>query len=134
MRSTTNLHTIRTRKTATDRIASAIQTTALAEPDATVVLNPTLKMSSATSRGGQRRSVRLAACDGVNHQDFVLLARDFLDAFTGRHVKRLRAGLGFVFGDYLVHFFHVDRCWIVFEKHPIAVGRKRQNLRFHVWP
>ncbi len=32
-------------------------------------------------------SARLAACDGMNHQDFVLLARDFLEAFTGRHVK-----------------------------------------------
>jgi len=30
----------------------------------------------------------------MNHQDFVLIARDFLDAFTGRHIKRLRAGLG----------------------------------------
>jgi hypothetical protein len=23
----------------------------------------------------------------MNHQDFVLPARDFLDAFTGRHIK-----------------------------------------------
>ncbi len=48
-------------------------------------------------------SGRLAACDGMNHQDFVLLARDFLEAFTGRHVKWLRAGLGFIFGNHFVH-------------------------------
>jgi len=40
--------------------------------------------------------VRLAACDGMNPQDFVLLAHDFFEAFTGRHVKWLRAGLGFI--------------------------------------
>jgi len=33
----------------------------------------------------------------MNHQDFVLVARDFLDAFTGCHVKRLRTGLPFIF-------------------------------------
>jgi hypothetical protein len=32
----------------------------------------------------------------MNHQDFVLLARNFPEAFTGRHVKWLRAGLGFI--------------------------------------
>src|SRR5260370_34023091 len=52
-------------------------------------------------------SARLAACDGMNHQDFVLLARDFPEAFTGRHVKWLRAGLGFILGNQFVHFFHV---------------------------
>ncbi len=66
-------------------------------------------------------SARLAARDGMNHQDFVLLARDLLEAFTGRHVKRLRAGLGFIFGNQFVHFFHVGSCRIVFEKRCIAV-------------
>ena len=65
---------------------------------------------------------RLATCDGVNHQDFSLFARDFLDAFTCRHVERLRAGLGFIFGNNPVYFVHVGRFQIVFEKCPIAVG------------
>jgi hypothetical protein len=38
--------------------------------------------------------VQLAARDGMNHQDFALLARDFPDAFTSGHIKWLRAGLG----------------------------------------
>jgi len=67
-------------------------------------------------------SARLAACDGMNHQNFVLLARDFLDAFAGCHVKRLRAGLGFILGNHSVHFIHVGGCGIVFEKRGIAVG------------
>src|ERR1700756_4797013 len=40
--------------------------------------------------------VRLAACDGMNPQDLVLLAHDLFEAFTGRHVKWLRYGLGFM--------------------------------------
>jgi hypothetical protein len=40
--------------------------------------------------------VRLAACAGMNPQDFVLLAHDLFEAFTGRHVKWLRYGLGFM--------------------------------------
>jgi len=70
----------------------------------------------------------------MNHQDLVLLARDFADAFTGRKVKRLRAGLDFVFGDHPVHFFHVGGCWIIFEECAVASGGKRQNLGFHLWP
>ncbi len=38
-----------------------------------------------------------------------------------RHVKWLRAGLGFIFGNHFVHFFHVGGCRIVFEKRCIAV-------------
>ena len=44
-------------------------------------------------------SGRLAARDGMNHQDFILLARDFLDAFTGFHAERLCSGLGFILGN-----------------------------------
>jgi hypothetical protein len=65
---------------------------------------------------------RLAACDGMNHQDFVLPARDFLNAFTGRHIERLRTGLGFIFGNYPVHLFHIGGGRIVFEQCGIAVG------------
>src|SRR5882724_118500 len=64
----------------------------------------------------------LTARDGMYHQDFILLARDFLDAFTGSHVKWLRTGLGFIFGNYLVHFLHIGSCRIVFEKRRIAAG------------
>lgn len=35
----------------------------------------------------------------MDHQGFVLLARDLLDALTSRHVERLRSGPGFVFGN-----------------------------------
>src|ERR1700731_3018239 len=75
-----------------------------------------LAVASAATNG------KLATRDGMNHQDFVLLARNFLDAFTGCHVKWLRAGLGLIFGNHLVHFPHVGSCWIVFEKCRIAVG------------
>src|SRR5882672_5571204 len=64
----------------------------------------------------------LTASDGMYHQDFILLARDFLDAFTGSHVKWLRTGLGFIFGNYVVHFLHIGSCRIVFEKRRIATG------------
>ena len=60
--------------------------------------------------------VRLAACDGMNPQAFVLPAHDFFEAFTGRHVKRLRAGLGFVLRQLLY-----DR------------GTKSRNPGGHVW-
>src|SRR6266478_1974675 len=66
--------------------------------------------------------VRLAARDGMNHQDFALFARNFLDAFTCRHVEWLRTGLGFIFGNYPVYFVHVGGGRIVFEKCCIAVG------------
>jgi hypothetical protein len=39
----------------------------------------------------------------MNHQDFVLPARTFPDAFTGRYIKRLRTSLGFIFGNYAVY-------------------------------
>jgi hypothetical protein len=67
-------------------------------------------------------TARLAARDGMNHQDFVLPARDFLDAFTGRHVEWLGTGLRFIFGNYPVHFLHVSGGRIVFEKCGITVG------------
>jgi hypothetical protein len=67
-------------------------------------------------------SARLAARDGMNHQDFVLVTRDFLEAFAGRHIKRLRTGLGFIFGNHPVYFVHVSGGRIVFEKCGIAVG------------
>ena len=64
----------------------------------------------------------LAASDGMNHQDFALLAGNFADAFARGHVKRLRAGLDFIFGDHPVYFVHVGCGRIVFEKCRIAVG------------
>src|SRR6266849_1388677 len=115
----TNLHTMRARKAITDRIASAIQiqpgrkwTTASVafSPMPAKRLTPPAGLVSAAASG------RLAARDGMNHQDFVLLARDFREAFAGRHVKWLSAGLGFIFGNHVVHFFHVSGCRIVFKK------------------
>ena len=73
----------------------------------------------------------LAARDWMHHQYFALLTCDCLDALARRHIKRLRTSLSFVFGDYLIHFFHVSSGWIVLENRRIAVGGKRQNLRFH---
>src|SRR5258707_3834020 len=92
----TNLHTTRARKAITDRLASAIQiqpgrklTTASVafSPNASERLTPPAGVLSAAASG------RLAARDGLNHQNFVLLTGDFLDAFAGCHVERLRAGL-----------------------------------------
>jgi len=51
--------------------------------------------------------VFVAARDGMNHQDFA---------------KRLRAGLGFMFGNHPVYFVHVGGCRIVFKKRGITVG------------
>src|SRR6266403_6396771 len=69
-----------------------------------------------------RQPRTLAARDGMNHQDFALFARNFLNAFTCRHVEWLRAGLGFIFGNNPVYFVHVGGGRIVFEKCRIAVG------------
>src|SRR4030095_13788276 len=51
----------------------------------------------------------LAACDGMNHQNFVLFAAHFLDAFAGGHVEWLGARLGFIFGNHPVDFIHIGR-------------------------
>jgi hypothetical protein len=64
----------------------------------------------------EQRPGQITARDGMNHQDFALLARDFPDAFTGRHVKWLRTSLSFIFGNHPVYFVHVGRCRIVLEK------------------
>src|SRR5229473_363203 len=119
----TNLHTIRARNAIIDRIAGAIEIPPWRKwTAARVRFGPILTKSHTASRVvSAAASGRLAACDGMNHQNFVLLARDFLEAFTGRHVKWLRAGLRFIFGNHLVHFFHVNGCRIVFEKRSIAV-------------
>src|SRR5262249_8642186 len=69
---------------------------------------------------GPYRATKSASGDGMNHQDFLLLAGDSLDALTGCHVKRLRTGLSFVFGNHAVHFFHVGGFRIVFKKRGIA--------------
>src|SRR5260370_34064083 len=120
----TNLHTTRAKNAITDRIADAIKfrrcgnglplaaDSALCQRCLTL---PAWIVSAAAS-------ARSAACDGMNHQDFVLLARNFLEAFTACHVKWLRAGLGFILGNQFVHFFHVSSCRIVFEKCGIAVS------------
>ena len=66
--------------------------------------------------GGSAAPGRLAARDGMNHQDFALLAGSFADAFTSGHIKWLGAGLGFIFGNHPVYFVHVGSCRIVFKK------------------
>ncbi len=71
--------------------------------------------------GPGRFGSRLAARDGMNHQDFALLGGDFPDALTGGHIKWLRSGLGFIFGNHPVYFVHVGGCRIVFEKRGIAM-------------
>src|SRR5712664_2188979 len=107
-----NLHTTRPRNAITDRFADDIQVPpGLKLTTANVRFSP-MPTKSYTASGvvSVAASARSAACDGMNHQDLVLLARDFLEAFTGRHVKRLRAGLGFILGNHFVHFFHVGGC------------------------
>src|SRR5713226_972396 len=118
----TNLHTIRARNAITARFGGDIQVPpSFKWTTASVRFSPRPTKSYAAARVvSVAASARLAACDGMNHQDFVLLARDFLEAFTGRHVKWLRAGLGFILGNHFVHFFHVGGCRIVFEKRCIA--------------
>src|SRR6266850_2511820 len=119
-----NLHTTRPRNAITDRFAGDIQVPpGLKLTTASVRFSP-MPTKSYTASGvvSAAASARLAACDGMNHQDFVLLARDLLEAFTGRHVKWLSAGLGFILGNHFVHFFHVGGCRIVFEKRCIVVG------------
>src|SRR5439155_2982620 len=118
----TNLHTIRTRNAITDRIAGAIEFRRrgnglpLASDSALCQRSLTLPAGIVSPAA----SARSAACDGMNHQDFVLLARNFLKAFTSRHVKRLCASLGFILGNQFVYFFHVGGCRIIFEKSCIA--------------
>ena len=94
----TNLHTIRARNAIIDRIAGAIEIPQWRKwAIASIRFGPIPTKSHTGSRVvSAAASARLAPCDRMNHQDFVLLARDFLDAFTGRHVKWLRAGLGFI--------------------------------------
>src|SRR5436309_4161031 len=131
----TNLHTTRAGNAITDRIAGAIKFRRRGN-GLPLAFDSALCRRSLTLPPGivsPAASAWSAACDGVNHQNFVLLARDFLEAFTGRHVKRLCAGLGFIIGNQFVHFFHVRGCRIVFEKRRIAVRCKCQNLGFHVW-
>src|SRR5712692_9760790 len=112
----TNLHTIRARNAIMDRFTGAIQVPP--ESDSAQCQRSLTLPAGVVSVAA---NARLATCDGMNHQDFVLLARDFLEAFTGRHVKWLRAGLGFILGDHFVYFFHVGGCRIVFEKRRIAL-------------
>src|SRR5205807_606960 len=79
-------------KTATARIAEAMcvhqARCGEAPPRALHSLSGAGEPPTAASR--PLRALRLAACDGVNHQDFILSACDFLDAFSGRNVERLR--------------------------------------------
>src|SRR6266704_6499190 len=118
----TNLHTTRARNAITDRIAGAIKFRRrgyglpLASDSALCQRSLTLPAGIVSPAA----AALLTACDGVNHQDFILLARDSLEAFTGRHIKWLRAGLGFILGNQFVHFVHVGGCRIIFEKSCIA--------------
>jgi len=68
----------------------------------------------------------------MNHQDFALFVRNFLDAFARCHVKRLCSGPRFVFRNQLVHFVHVSGCRIVFEKRGITARGKRNNLGINI--
>src|SRR5258708_1957567 len=76
----TNLHAKRARKAITDRIAGVIQTAAAKmdyrqrrfQSNASERPTPPTGVQRAAASGG------LAARDGMNHQDFVLVARDFL--------------------------------------------------------
>src|SRR5207245_1054908 len=84
----TNLHTIRMRNPITDRIAGAIKFRRRGDglPQAS---DSALCQRSLTLPAGfvsPAASARSAACDGMNHQDFILLARYLLEAFTGRLV------------------------------------------------
>src|SRR5215469_3062069 len=99
-----------------------MRTTSQRRPIATLTFSLRLATSCSAIqvRAGSSRG-RLASRDRMYRQNFVLLARDFLDALTGCHVKWLRAGLGFIFGNHLVDFVHVGACWIVFEKRRITV-------------
>src|SRR6266852_348161 len=130
----TNLHTIRTRNAITDRIADAIKFRRRGD-GLPLASDSALCQRSLTLPAGivsPAAAAPLTACDGMNHQDFILLARNLLYAFTGRHVKWLRAGLGFVLGNHSVYFFHVGGFGIVFEKCRIAVRGKCQNFGVHV--
>src|SRR6266516_37529 len=118
----TNLHTIKTKNAIIDTIAGVI-TFRRRGYGLPLASDSALCQRSLTLPAGivsPAAAALLTACDGMNHQDFILLARDFLEAFTGRHVKWLRAGLGFILGNQFVHFFHVGGCRIVFEKSCIA--------------
>src|SRR5260370_28375510 len=114
----TNLHTIRTRNAITDGIAGAIKFRRrgnglpLASDSALCKRSLTLPAGIVSPAA----AALLTACDGMNHQDFILRARNFLYAFTGRHVKWLRAGLGFVLGNDSLYFFHLGGFGILFVK------------------
>src|SRR5206468_8725068 len=102
----TNLHTIKTKNAITDRIADAIKFRRrgyglpLASDSALCQRSLTLPAGIVSPAA----AALLTACDGMNHQDFILLARDSLEAFTGRHIKRLCTCLGFILGNQFVHF------------------------------
>jgi hypothetical protein len=66
-------------------------------------------------------SVLLAACDGVDHQNFALLPAYFFDTFAGRHIEWLGARLRLIFGNHPINFVHVGRRWIIFEKRRVAM-------------
>src|SRR6266404_2036239 len=87
-----------------------------------VRFSPMPMQSSIARRVAVDSGWRLAARDGINHQDLVMLTRNLFDAFTGRHVKWLRASLRFIFRNYIVYLFHVSGCRIVFKKRLITVG------------
>src|SRR6266446_5600287 len=79
----TNFHTIKARNAMIDRFAGDIQQQpGLKLTTASVRFSPMpAKYYPASGAVSAAASPRLAACYGVNHQDFVLLARDSLEAF-----------------------------------------------------
>src|SRR5215469_9723346 len=118
----TSLQTINATNAMSETLAGTIQIPLLRKIDrGSVAFSATLTKWCADSRTiPAATSAVSAARDGMNHQDFVLLTGDFLNAFTRGHVKRLRAGLGLIFRDHPVHFVHVGGGRIVFEKCGIA--------------
>src|SRR5260370_42334223 len=102
----TNLHTIRTRNTITDAIAGAIQIPPPGGSSLPPASQSQRSLALPAAVVSVAASARSATCDGMNHQDFVLLARGFLGAFTGCHGKRPRPRLGFILGNHSVHFVH----------------------------
>jgi hypothetical protein len=52
---------------------------------------------------------------------FAVLGHNSPNTFAGGHVKRLRPGFGFIFGNDSVDFRDVDGLWIVFEQSCVCV-------------
>src|SRR5260370_11849202 len=130
----TNLHTTRARNAIPDRIAGAIKFRRRRNGLPLGADSALCQRSRALPDGvvSPVAAALLTAGHGLDHQDFILLARNLLYAFTGRHIKWLCAGLGFVLGNHSVYFFHVDGRPILFETRCIPDASKIRKYRSHV--